>query len=128
MSFCLKGSQTAEEYSKDDQTREIGSLTNLGGGGHAFKFLRRKPRVEFALLVISLMWASHSRVSLRQITLRYGVDEIFSNVSPFRVYWNSRFFYFGLDTLRIEHFDGLKHIPHRSAQSCNTNRSLFSFS
>ena len=37
------------------------------------------------------MWASHSRVSLRQ-TPRYGVDETFSNVSPFRVYWNSRFF------------------------------------
>ena len=43
------------------------------------------PRVEFALLVILLMWASHSRVSLRQ-TPRYGVDETFSNVSPFRVY------------------------------------------
>ena len=40
---------------------------------------RRKPRgrVEFALLVILLMWASHSRVSLRQ-TPRYGVDETVS--------------------------------------------------
>ena len=66
--------------------------------------------MEFALLVILLMWASHSKVSLRQ-TPRYGVDETFSNVSPFRVYWNSSFFYFGLDTLRTEHFEGLKHIP-----------------
>ena len=92
-----------------------------------FRFLRRKPRVEFALLVILLMWASHSWVSLRQ-TPRYGVDETFTNVSPFRVYWNSRFFDFGLDTLRTEHFEGLKHIPHRSAQSCNADRSLCSFS
>ena len=59
---------------------------------------------------------------------RYGVDETFSNVSPFRVYWNTRFFYFSLETLRTEHFEGLKHIPHRSAQSCNAYRSLCSLS
>ena len=63
--------------------------------------------MEFALLVILLMWASHSRVSLRQ-TPRYGVDETFASVLPLRVYSN---FYFGLDTLRTEHFEGLKHIP-----------------
>ena len=66
--------------------------------------------MEFALLVILLMWASHSRVSLRQ-TPRYGVYETFSSVSPLRVYSNSRFLDFGLDTLRTEHFEGLKHIP-----------------
>ena len=66
--------------------------------------------VEFALLVILFTWASHSRVSLRQ-TPWYGVDETFSSVLPFSVYWNSSFFYFGLDTLRAEHFEGLKHIP-----------------
>ena len=103
----LKGSQTAEEYSKDDLTREKKAVS-LSLGGHAFRFLRRKPRVEFALLVISLMWASHSRVSLRQ-TPRYGVDETFASVSPLRVYSNSRFIYFGLGTLRTEHFEGLKH-------------------
>ena len=69
------------------------------------------------------MWASHSRVSLRQ-TPRYGVDETFASVSPLRVYSNFRFIYFGLDTLKTEHFEGLKHIPHRSAQSCNTDIGL----
>ena len=61
-------------------------------------------------------------------TPRYGVDETFISVSLLRVYSNSRFFYFGLDTLRTEHFEGLKHIPHRSAQSCNADRSLCSCS
>ena len=32
---------------------------SLSLGGHAFRFLRRKPRVEFALLVILLSWLSH---------------------------------------------------------------------
>ena len=40
--------------------------------------------MEFALLVILLMWASHSRVSLRQ-TPRYDVDETFASVSSLRV-------------------------------------------
>ena len=65
--------------------------------------------MEFALLVILLMWASHFRVSLRQ-TSRYGVDETLASVSPLRVYSNSRLFKF-LDTLRTEHFEELKHIP-----------------
>ena len=73
------------------------------------------------------MWASHSRDSLRQTTI-YGVDKTFTSVSPLRVYSNSSFFYFGLDTLRTEHFEGLKHIPHRSAQSCNAERFLCSCS
>ena len=36
-----------------------------------------------------------------------------------------QFFYFALDTLRTEHFEGLKHISssQRSAQSCNADRS-----
>ena len=64
------------------------------------------------------MWASHSRVSLRQTPrYMYGVDETFASVSPLRVYSNSSFFYFRLDTLKTEHFEGLKHVPHRSAQS-----------
>ena len=57
MSFCLKGYQTAEEYSKDDLTREKLAVS-LSLGGHTFRFLGMKPRVEFALLVMLLMWAS----------------------------------------------------------------------
>ena len=41
--------------------------------------------MEFALLVILLMWASYSRVSLRQTPI-YGVDETLASVSPLRVY------------------------------------------
>ena len=78
--------------------------------------------MEFALLVILLMWASHSKVSLRQ-TPRYGADEKFASVSSLSMYSNSRFFYFGLDTLKTEHFEGLKHILHRSAQSCKAGIS-----
>ena len=126
ISFCLKGTQTAEEYSKDDLTREKYAVS-LSLGGHAFRFLQRKPWLEFALLVILLMWPSHSRVSLRQ-TPRYGVDETFASVLPLRVYSSSKFLNLGLDTLRTEHFEGLKHIPHRSAQSRNADRSLCKFS
>ena len=82
-------------------------------------FVKRKPRVEFALLIILSMWASHSRVSLRQ-TPRYDVDETLasdSNVSPLRVYWSTSFIDFGLDTLRTKHFERLKHITHRSAHN-----------
>ena len=41
--------------------------------------------------------------------------EMFSNVLPF---------YFGLNTPRTEHFEGLKDIPHQYAESCNADRSM----
>ena len=67
--------------------------------------------MEFALLLILLIWASNSRVSQWQ-TPRYGVDETFGSVLPSGCTEIPDFFYFGLDTLRTEHFEGLKHIPH----------------
>ena len=42
---------------------------------------------------------------------RYGVDEMFSSVSLFNMCTGIPvFYYFGLDTLKTEHFQGLKHI------------------
>ena len=61
-----------------------------------------------------------------QMTLVHSTID--STVHSLRVCSNSRFFAFGLYTLRTEHFEGLKHIPHRSSQSCNADRSFCSCS
>ena len=63
MSFCKCGSHTIELYSKTDRIRDTDVSGSPAGWGQCLRFRLRKPRTEFAFLVILFIWDAHFKCS-----------------------------------------------------------------